>query len=96
MLRIGGGTAIVRVLRTSTASTDLGAAITATCTAETNFAITGVAVGDSCVVQVPAALAATDWVVCRSLIDNVALKYCTQGASVDPAAMVFHITTIEY
>ena len=93
---LGGGSAIAKVTKTATASTDLGAAITATCTAETNFSITGVAVGDACVVTTPAALAATDWVVCRTLLDNVALKYCSQGATIDPAAMVFHITTIEY
>lgn len=95
-LTIGGGTAIVKIQKLATSSTDLGGATTATCTAETNFSMTGVAVGDACTVSVPAALAATDWIVCRTLVDNVALKYCTQGASVDPAAMVFHITTIEY
>lgn len=93
---VGSGSGIARILKTATASTDLGGAITANCTAETNFSITGVAVGDACVVTTPAALASTDWIVCRTLADNVALKYCTQGAAVDPAAMVFHITTIEY
>lgn len=93
---IGSGSVIVKVTKTATASTDLGGAITATCTAETNFSITGVAVGDACIVTTPAAIAATDWIVCRTLADNVALKYCTQGAAIDPAAMVYHITTIEY
>ena len=90
------GTDIVQIRHLATGSTDLGGAITANCTAETNFAMTGVAVGDSCTVDTPAALATTDWVVCRTLADNVALKYCSQGAAVDPAAMVFHITTVEY
>lgn len=90
------GTAIARIFKTATASTDLGAAITANCTTETNFSIVGVAVGDSCTVTTPAALAATDWVSCRTLLDNVALKYCSFGTTIDPAAMVYHITTIEY
>lgn len=95
-LTIGSGTAMVRLLKTDSASIDLGGAITANCTAETNVSITGVAAGDSCTVNTPAALATTDWIECRTLTDNVALKYCTQGAAVNPAAMVYSITTIEY
>lgn len=93
---VGGGSVIVRSLKIATGSTDLGGAITANCTAETNFSITGVAVGDACLVNTPAAIASTDWIVCRTLVDNVALKYCSQGVGVDPAAMVYHITTFEY
>lgn len=95
-IRIGEGTPVFKIQKLATVSTDLGGATTATCTAETNFSMTGVAVGDACTVSIPAAIAATDWIECRTLADNVALKYCTQGVGVDPAAMVFHITTIEY
>ena len=97
-LKVGGsvGTAIVTIRKTASSSLDLGGAITATCTAETNVSITGVAAGDSCTVNTPAALAATDFIICRTLTDNVALKYCSQGVGVDPAAMVYIITTIEY
>lgn len=66
---VGGGSVIARITKTNTASTDLGGAITATCTAETNFSLTGVQVGDACIVTTPAALAATDWIVYRTLAD---------------------------
>ena len=92
----GGGSAIATIRKTASSSIDLGGSTTANCTAETNVSITGVAAGDSCTVNTPAALASTDWIVCRTLTDNVALKYCTQGTAVDPAAMVYTITTIEY
>ena len=95
-LNVGEGTTVVRIKKTASGSIDLGGSITANCTAETNVSISGVAAGDSCTVNTPAALASTDWVVCRTLTDNVALKYCTQGSAVDPAAMVYTITTIEY
>ena len=90
------GTLVAGIRKTVTADTDLGGAITLTCTAETNFSITGVAAGDSCTVNTPAALAATDWIQCRTLTDNVALKYCTTGTTINPATMVYSITTIEY
>ena len=92
---IGSGTSIVRILRTTTASTDLGGQVVASCTAETGFAVTGVAVGDNCTVNAASLLDATGWLECRTLADNVGLKYCALGTS-DIAAMVFYITTIEY